>query len=448
MILAISPSLYATLTKLISDDSKVFNEDERLMIQKMKEKNLLSDRRFLEIIHPADELLPYYLRNKLSYIILQVTQQCNLRCDYCIYSGNYQNRSHSNAVMNIHVAKQSIDFLVAHSQDSNLLNIGFYGGEPLLQFDLIQQCIEYAIKRTEGKKLLFHITTNGTLLDEKIAKYLSEYDINILISLDGPKEIHDMNRRFTVSGLGTFDLIMKNIETIKDKFPSLFKKLRFNTVINPEMDFKCVNDFFLDQDLFRGCTITASAKSRIYNKKGFHYASDFIARNEYELFKQYLFALGKIDQNNAIQISSLSELKQFHNNLKAMDSLPKKGQHSGPCIPGVNRLFINTRGDFFPCEKVNEDSKVMNIGNIDQGININTARQILNIGKLNSELCKNCWAVRHCTLCAISVDDENKLSASKKAFHCNDARKKLNQLFIEYCTLRELGYDFEYDYDS
>ena len=150
--------------------------------------------------------------NNLNTIILQVTQNCNLRCQYCVYSGSYINRVHNNKRMSVEVAKQAIDFLVKHSENSKEISIGFYGGEPLLEVPLIREVVDYAEGVFSGKKLLFNMTTNATLLNIETAKYLYEKKFNVTISLDGPKATHVSNRIFANSNKGTFDAVMQNLE--------------------------------------------------------------------------------------------------------------------------------------------------------------------------------------------------------------------------------------------
>ncbi len=133
-------------------------------IGELKEEGYLSSNRVQELEHPVTPTLEYYQAHKVRSITLQVTQQCNLRCAYCIYSetNNPGQRRHSNKRMTKETAKKCIDFLLAHSRDEDRISIGFYGGEPLLEFDLIKYTVEYAKERLFGKTLHFHITTSNT----------------------------------------------------------------------------------------------------------------------------------------------------------------------------------------------------------------------------------------------------------------------------------------------
>ncbi len=449
IVLEIDKETYTILHKCMNNECNsefcYLEENRTEMLDSLEKRGYLSSEKLKEIVHPADELLEYRLNNKISRITLQVTQECNLRCDYCIYSGNsYLQRSHTNKSMSFETAKNGIDFLIEHSKDLNTINVGFYGGEPLLEFDLVKKCIEYAEERAEGKEITFSLTTNATLLTENIVGYFEKHNMSLMISLDGPKKIHDKSRKFAANGFGSFDVIMRNVEEIGKKFPEYFKKIFFSVVINPEEDFSCINEFFANYDTIKDAGIMATlVNDTLMNEKHIK-TDDFKIRNNYEIFKIYLCALGKI---STIGISRIL-LRHYHDiikistDLKPIRKVPNKGHHGGPCVPGEDRLFMSTDGYFYPCEKVSEISDVMKIGHIDTGFDFKKARNMLNIGKITEESCKNCWALLHCRLCAISADNIKDFSANLKQLACKRQRNSADELLKNYLTLRELGCDF------
>lgn len=128
----------------------------------------------VEIEHLETDALENMYNDNLKGIILQVTQNCNLRCKYCVYSGSYVNRHHNNKRMTLNTAKAAIDFFWSHSSKSNNLSFGFYGGEPLLEFELIKETVKYIKEKFIGKKYTFTITTNATLLEEEQIHFLAE----------------------------------------------------------------------------------------------------------------------------------------------------------------------------------------------------------------------------------------------------------------------------------
>ncbi len=153
-------------------------------------------------------------RLKSSGITLMVAQSCNLCCTYC-YSdvGTYNKYP---ALMSVEVARQAVDFLVDRSGGVEWCKVTFFGGEPLLNFELIQEVVAYcdAITRSGGANFFFTVTTNGTLLTDESLTFLCKHDIDIILSLDGPPEVHDAGRRFP-DGRGSFDCVVEAARRIK-----------------------------------------------------------------------------------------------------------------------------------------------------------------------------------------------------------------------------------------
>ena len=423
-------------------------EEETLQaVEKLRECGFLSSNRVLEIKHPADETLEYYLDRRLEMITLQVTQQCNLRCSYCVYTnpGTDLQRGHSNKRMDYATAVKGIDFLLKHSIDSRQISIGFYGGEPLLEFDLLKKCIEYAEERAEGKELSFSITSNGTLMNKEIIEYLIKHGVNLTISLDGPKEIHDSNRRFAADGGGTFDAIMKNIEMVRQEYPDFYDSIFYSMVIDPENDFNCTSQFYIDNKSISESNLIPAIADDRYTREKYYITDDFYTKFRYEIFKYYLHKLGRISKENVTGIvaGEYVALKRIHEKLMPIPKLPDSAHHGGPCVAGARRLFMDTEGNFYPCERVSETSSIMRIGHVDSGFDVDKARKILNVGKITENSCKNCWALFFCTMCVSYADNVNDMSAALKKAGCNAVQAGVEDSFKDYTVLRELGYDFE-----
>ncbi len=442
VIISIGKDVYDFLDKTPNKNSQqgIFEA-----VEKMKSKGYLSSKRVSEIIHPMDEVLMYYLNNKMKMIILQVTRQCNLRCEYCVYSGNYENRSHSSERMSSEIAKKGIDFLIDHSRDSRNVAIAFYGGEPLLEFELIRECVEYAEEKFEGKKVLFTFTTNGTLLYDNVLEYVRQHNFHIVISLDGPGEVHNKNRKFASDCRGSFDKVMKNLENIRDKYPDIFSKLSLHAVVDRRNDFGCINNFFSNDKVVKDTKFTLSFVSEYYLKKAISTSHDFHKKIIYEYFKLFLSKLGRLDEKyvSKLALPYYLEMEKRYKQLVPVKELNDKMHHGGPCIPGAQRLFINVEGELFPCERVNETSKLMRIGDLVNGFDMEKVRNILNIGSITEGNCKECWAIRFCGLCAAAADDSTELSDTKKLSHCKNVKNTIDSIFKDICALKEKGFDFE-----
>lgn len=415
------------------------------VIKKLMDNGFLSSKRISKIFHPSTDKLSYMFKNNLQMITLQVTQNCNLRCKYCVYSGGYNNRHHIERKMDFDMAKRGIDFLLSHSQNSSSITVAFYGGEPFLEFDLIKKCIGYIESISHGRKTGFTITTNATLLNEEIIRFIVKHDISLTISLDGPKHIHDKNRKYSNSKESTYDKIIDNVNKIKKMYPEYLEKVLFNVVLDPENDISCVNDFFMNYEALLK-NINVSSITDTYLKKDLKYNENFKMNFDYEIFKQLLSKVGKLKADNTSKMLYKHYqiiARVFHENRQMCYELPKYGHPGGPCIPGALRLFMDVDGNFYTCERVSESSEVMKIGDVNIGIDVDKCKKILNVATTTEFQCKNCWAFRFCHLCAAYSDKNNELSAEARLSQCNNVKYEVEKQLIEYCTLYEFNHDFD-----
>ena len=220
------------------------------VVKKYKELGIFIDNPVKIIEHPNTEILGFQAKYLCQQLTLQVTQQCNLRCEYCAYSGLYENRTHANKNMDFDTAKKAIDFFLNHSRDSKQITFGFYGGEPLLMFKLIKQCVDYIERSVEGKEIMYAITTNGTLLSDEIVDFLAQHHVLLSISLDGSRKEHDLHRKFR-SGEGSFDVIMENVRRLKERYPEYGKEVGFLPVVTPNARLEHVLKYFATDELLK-----------------------------------------------------------------------------------------------------------------------------------------------------------------------------------------------------
>jgi len=194
---------------------------------------------------PQDREIKKQLESGLQQLILNVTEDCNMRCKYCKASGAYfYERPHSPRYMTPNIAEKAIDFFITHSSKSQRRSISFFGGEPLLNFNLIKRSVEYAISQTGEKNMHFSLTTNGTLLSDDIIDFLVRHNFSLYISLDGPKDIHNKNRVFK-NGKGTFDKIIENLQKIKRKSEEYFySNIGINATLTPPWEIDKIKSFF------------------------------------------------------------------------------------------------------------------------------------------------------------------------------------------------------------
>lgn len=147
----------------------------------------------------------------IKALCINIAHDCNLRCQYCFAGqGGY---GQWRMLMSFDVARRAVDFLIAHSGPREHCELDFFGGEPLMNWHVVQQTIDYVHKQEKkhGKKIKMSLTTNGLLLDKVKVKYLTDNHISLILSLDGRKEMHDRMRP-GVHGEGTYDEIVKNLQ--------------------------------------------------------------------------------------------------------------------------------------------------------------------------------------------------------------------------------------------
>ena len=443
----LSDETYAYLETLLnSGDAEIpAPPDVAQSVDRLRQNGLLSSKHPLKIEHSQSQFLENLLNKSVNQMTLQLTQECNFRCAYCTYgASDFQfQREHSAKKMSLETAFKAVDFFVEHSVARSDSALSFYGGEPLLELELIKTIVDYAEKKFFGKSLSFPITTNGSLLTPDVAEYLSAHNFSITISLDGTSEIHDRSRKFAATGEGTFAHIMKNIGAMKKHHPKLFESTLFNVVIDPRYPCNNLHSFFSDNHTFKDSQlINTSTIDDFFNIEKTMASDAYIRENNHHNFKTYLSLLDRyprdkvsiVAENNILTV--YSKLKEDMATSVEVSDVMAPG---GPCIPGAQRLFVNVDGGLYPCERVSETSEAMKIGNLNDGFDIDKAQKLLNIGQLTEDDCKNCWAIRHCYACAKHCDNNGHLCADVKLSHCEQIKKSIEFEFKEYLLIKDFG---------
>ncbi len=327
----------------------------------------------------------------LQQLTLEVTEECNLRCNYCIYSEKYPTRrSFTSRYLKWPVAKKAIDYYLSMMREGLKINpnltptFTFYGGEPLLNFDLIKQTVEYVNNINFLIKPAYSITTNGTLLTKKISKFLVENDFSLAISLDGPKDEHDRNR-VTQNKRGTFDIIIKNIDNINDK-----SKLH----ILPVFDYK--SDIFKNNDFFQNANLAKPDRvSFVSTVSGSNYHESF-SIEEIELYRQKIKKAKEQFFGEVLKDQIDRSSYFFHMfGTKAERTILAPAvlyQHdaffpaTGSCVPG-KKIFVTVDGFYHICERV---PYTFPIGDVDSGLNYYAIANI--IDKYQKKVIENCLA--------------------------------------------------------
>ncbi|MCK5130429.1 MAG: radical SAM protein, partial [Clostridiales bacterium] len=234
--------------------NKSYIDMDRFMIKYNHVQSYLKNGIFCEGIKiPFETSVEKLAENSsTAHLILVLTEDCNLRCEYCIYSDKYPKEiEYSLDSMSYQTVVKSIDIfyeLYNSRKQSGMVNkpcLSFYGGEPLLNYKILKKATEYAKSKIDS--LQFYVTTNGTIFSDEIITYLVDNDFYIGFSLDGNEENHDRNR-ITKSGNPTFEIVLENIKKIQKykQKRKITKPLWFNCCYDNYTDMFKVYDFFVE----------------------------------------------------------------------------------------------------------------------------------------------------------------------------------------------------------
>jgi uncharacterized protein len=385
-------------------------------------------------------------------LILNLGEDCNLRCEYCVYSGAYSGyRTHNRyKKMNWQVAKKAIDFFLDHSYKAKWRILGFYGGEPLLYFNLLRKCAEYA--RVRDPRFYLSVTTNGTLISNEILKFFVENDFTLFISLDGPQKVHDRYRKFK-NGRGTFDYVVANLRRIKNYSPEYYNsRVKFSAVIAPPYDVTGSTNAFFSNSFLPCSKNRDKLMAAFVSKKGSKFLEKFKSiSSNVSKFKEEIFELIEDYHISGKDLSEITlyialyqkSLAQIH--FRSHKHIADYSYYwpNGACIPGSRSIFVTCDGFFQPCEKC--ISNIV-IGDIWGGFYYQKIADYINeYNVLSIEDCRNCWAYRFCDACILFAHNNNGFSLSEKRSYCKNYKEYLPLIFILYNRILErIPNAFEY----
>ena len=358
------------------------------------------------------------LGRTIDYLRVSVTDRCNLRCRYCMPEEGVEWLPHEDIL-----SYEDILRLAAIFARLGVEKVRLTGGEPLARKGLA--ALVAGLRAIDGIQEVA-VTTNGTLLTDEVVDFFVEHDIHLMVSVDGGREAHDLNRRFAANGRGSFDVIMKNLGRIREKYPEYMKSVSLSMVIDPQFALDCSNRVFVDYDFLAQTNVHSAVVDDSYSLRKTVYTWEYIEQNNYEKFLAYLSVFGLIEKERVSPIAreEVPRILREYDSLGDRRHLPEASSHSGPCIPGQMRLLMDVNGHFYPCERVSELSPCMNIGHIDRGFDIDKADTLLNVCRLTPEECRECWALSFCSLCCRSADGGSALSREVKLRACENMREQ------------------------
>lgn len=346
-------------------------------------------------------------------LCLHLAHDCNMRCAYCFASeGSF---GLGRELMGAETARAAIDFVTGASGGRKNIEIDFFGGEPLLNFDVLKRTVDYARsrERESGKRFRFTLTTNGLLLDDGAIRYVNDNMDNLVMSIDGRQAVNDRMRE-CLDGTGTYDIIVKNFhKAIRGRTGSWYVRGTY-TALNKDF----TNDVLHLADIGFDRISVEPVVSPIDP------ALEFSAGDADELEAEYeKLALALSER----QIQG-KPIDFFHFNVD-LDSGPCLARRIKGCGAGYEYAAVAPNGDIYPCHQF-VGAEGFRLGTVFDGIGGQTAAQKLELFKrtniYSKEDCRACWARFFCGGgCAANAWHYNRDIEKPSAFYCRLFRKRI-----------------------
>jgi len=396
MVLDVNSGSVHVVDELVYDllDHYIGNNLEdivKVMIEKYEEQKIREA--YQEIVYleengmlysDADDIsnLKYNEENIVKAMCLHVAHDCNLKCEYCFASqGNFKGER---SMMNLETGKKALLYLAQNSGNRRNLEVDFFGGEPLMNFQTVKDLVEYgrSIEKEYKKHFRFTITTNGVLLDDDKIKYINENMDNVVLSLDGRKTVNDA-MRLTVSGEGSYDVILPNI-----------KKM---------VQARGDKDYYV-RGTFTSKNLDFGKDALNFHKEGFKKISiePVVAPEEmdYAIKEEHL---GRILQE--YEDFSKEYIRLTHEDKDFMFFHFMIDLNQGPCVvkravgcgAGSEYLAVTPEGELYPCHQFVGEKEFL-LGTLDTGVQNVELRDRFKVANVyNKEECRNCWARFYCS---------------------------------------------------
>ncbi len=332
------------------------------------------------------ESMAGHLKEKTAGVVkalcLHVAHTCNLNCAYCFAS---QGKYHGDrAVMSFEVGKRALDFLIEHSGNRRNLEVDFFGGEPLMNFDVVKQLVAYArsIEKQHNKNFRFTLTTNGVLIDDDVIDFANREMSNVVLSLDGRKEIHD-RYRVDYAGNGSWDRIVPKFQKLVEARGGKNYYMRGTfTHANP--------DFLKDIQQMLDLGFTELSMEPVVSVPG----------DPSELTQEDLpVVLEQYEKLAELMLERDREGRPFtfYHYMIDLTGGPCIYKRISGCGSGTEYMAVTPWGDLYPCHQFVGEEK-FRLGNIYEGVtNTEVQSQFAACNVYAHPECRDCWARLYCS---------------------------------------------------
>lgn len=368
------------------------------------------------------------LKRKTSGVIkalcLHVAHSCNLNCAYCFASqGKYQGER---ALMSFETGKRALDFLVENSGTRRNLEVDFFGGEPLMNWDVVKKLVEYArsIEKEKGKNFRFTLTTNGLNIDDDVIEFSNREMSNVVLSLDGRKEVHD-RYRVDYKGKGSWDIIVPKFQRfVKERGGKNYYMRGTFTHANPDFleDIKQMLDLGFNELSMEPVVCAAGDPSELTEQ------DKEIVFEQYEKLAELM-----------LQRDKQGKPFTFYHYMIDLKGGPCIYKRISGCGSGTEYMAVTPWGDLYPCHQFVGDEK-FRLGDIWHGVT-NTAMQqeFASCNVYAREDCHNCWAKLYCSGgCAANAYHSTGSVTGVYKYGCELFKKRM-ECAIMVAVAREIG---------
>lgn len=318
----------------------------------------------------------------IKALCLHVAHDCNIRCAYCFASqGDFKG---DRSLMPFEVGKKALDLLIANSGNRRNLEVDFFGGEPLMNFDVVKQLVEYgrSLEPIHNKNFRFTLTTNGVLLNDDNMAYINENMSNVVLSIDGRREVND-KMRYTISGGGTYDIIVEKFKKLVEKREGKSYYVR-GTFTSNNLDFS--KDVIHLADLGFKSTSVEPVVAKPTDAYAITEEHLDVLKSEYE----------KLAEEMVVRHNEGNDFSFFHFAID-MSQGPCVVKRLSGCGAGSEYLAVTPEGDIYPCHQFVGDEH-FKMGNVMAGVlDFGLTNQFKNAHVYNKEKCRSCWAKFYCS---------------------------------------------------
>ena len=374
-ILAAMAEKYASREDISSSDLEECYE--QVLALKEQDKLFVPDT-----FQPMAGKLKQKTAGVVKALCLHIAHTCNLNCSYCFASqGKYNG---DRAVMSFEVGKQALDFLVAHSGNRRNLEVDFFGGEPLMNFQVVKDLVAYArsIEKEHNKNFRFTLTTNGMLVDDDVIEFANRECHNVVLSLDGRKEIHD-RYRVDYAGKGSWERIVPKFQKFVEARGGKNYYMRGTfTHANPDFlnDIQQMLDLGFTELSMEPVVCAPGDPSELTE------ADKSIVMEQYEKLAELM-----------LQRDKEGKPFTFYHYMIDLAGGPCIYKRISGCGSGTEYMAVTPWGDLYPCHQFVGDEKFL-LGNIWDGVK-NTAIQdeFMSCNVYSRPECHDCWAKLYCS---------------------------------------------------